>query len=272
MSINYCDYHVHSSFSTDGISSVGEQLEKASELGIGELCFTEHYEVDLLNNKVWKVDLNKYINDIKKFNQSSKVRLKCGLEIGLPDRSPGTLSQLIDEIKDWEFDYIIASLHTIEETTPFNSEYFEGRDINRAASWYLETLYQRIQNLDPKYYSSVGHIDYVSKGAHGLVDPRINYHDISDQLDSLFKYIIPLGKCIEINTSTYRNLGSLEIPGYDWLSRYAELGGEFITLGSDAHVTKHLGYRIKDAAELAKSAGIKYYATYEKMKPTLHKL
>ena len=88
----------------------------------------------------------------------------------------------------------------------------------------------------------------------------------------MFRYIIPLGKCIEVNTATYRNLGQREVPGEDWLRRYVQLGGEYITFGSDAHSPEYIHYRFDDAAEMARRAGVKYYATFERMKPVFHKL
>jgi histidinol-phosphatase (PHP family) len=88
-----------------------------------------------------------------------------------------------------------------------------------------------------------------------------------------FAILFLLGKCIEINTASYRNLGDLEGTGRGLAARrYAELGGEHVTFGSDAHEPKHIGYRFNDAVETALRAGIKYYATYDEMVPAFHKL
>ena len=56
------------------------------------------------------------------------------------------------------------------------------------------------------------------------------------------------------------------IPDRELLTRYAELGGEFVTIGSDSHFPYHVGNHLERAMELAKSCGIRYMLRFEKRK------
>lgn len=56
------------------------------------------------------------------------------------------------------------------------------------------------------------------------------------------------------------------------LKRYLELGGELITVGSDAHKPEHLGYDFHLIPDYLKSLGFRYYATFEQGKPSFEKL
>ena len=55
--------------------------------------------------------------------------------------------------------------------------------------------------------------------------------------------------------------------GLDVLSRFVELGGEFVTFGSDAHVPERVGRRFAEARALALAAGVRYTATFRTLKP-----
>ena len=47
----YADYHIHSEFSDDSREPMENQVRRAIELGLEEICFTEH--VDYGIKKDW---------------------------------------------------------------------------------------------------------------------------------------------------------------------------------------------------------------------------
>jgi histidinol phosphate phosphatase HisJ family len=265
-----CDYHLHSSISADSQTRPDIQIRQAEALGLDEICFTEHLELHFYRGEDWHVNLEDYQEQFQKF-RSRSVKLKFGLEAGIA-LAPEYVPELEAELRSVECDFVLASAHSINDIDPFNPKFFEGKTIGQAFKDYIISILTGIKKLNPELYSSVGHIDFPAKGAHSENDSRLYYKYAPDEIDELFNYIIPLGKCIEINTSSYRNLGNLDVPGEDWLHRYAELGGEYITLGSDAHIPEHVAFRMNDAVEAARRAGIKYYATYDQMVPIFHKI
>ena len=48
---------------------------------------------------------------------------------------------------------------------------------------------------------------------------------------------------------------------------YKNLGGEIITIGSDAHRTEHIGYGFQDIPELLRELGFKCYTVFERQVP-----
>ena len=87
--------------------------------------------------------------------------------------------------------------------------------------------------------------------------------------DTIFRWLIAGGRGLEINTASWQ----ADAPwGLDILRRYRELGGEYVTLGSDTHGTERLGARIPEAQELAKQAGIPWIATFFRGTPEFHRL
>ena len=105
-----------------------------------------------------------------------------------------------------------------------------------------------------------------------LVNERLEAQDLCFQLnqirpkeiekrleiiEKILVHIIEHEKGIEHNTSSFRyNLKDL-MPSKDILKFYKELNGEIITIGSDSHNVKHLGYKINEMKEFLKSIGCK---------------
>jgi histidinol-phosphatase (PHP family) len=264
-----CDYHLHTSFSMDSETPILDQLHRAEELGLEEICFTDHSEHILPDRTMFfSLDVPAYKKTVAELPDVG-VRVRWGVEFGIPC-DEATTKEYMDRLQGAGFDYVIASAHLVRGEDPYFPAYYEGKTVTQANAFYVETLVDYVRRLPADFFSAVGHVDYGSKfnPDHTAV---MRYSDCPDALDTLFAHVIQNGKCIEVNTSLYRKLGK-DIPGLDWLTRYRELGGEYVTFGSDAHITPHMAYRFEDAVELVKAAGIRYYATFQNMRPTLHRL
>ena len=99
-----------------------------------------------------------------------------------------------------------------------------------------------------------------------------NYDKYKDCIDPILDRILELEKGIELNTGAIR-YGMREMnPCMDILKKYREMGGEIITIGSDAHETGYLADGFDRAAEVLKECGFKYYTTFEKRVAEYHKL
>ena len=80
--------------------------------------------------------------------------------------------------------------------------------------------------------------------------------------------ICTTGIGIECNT----NRGNDPLPDADILRFYRQMGGEIITLGSDAHEVKDVGCVIKERQELLKDCGFRYFTTFTGGEPAFQKL
>ena len=97
------------------------------------------------------------------------------------------------------------------------------------------------------------------------------YDDLRDLSDQLLKLVIETGHGIEVNTSSYATHGC-PVPGFDYVKRYRELGGEILTLGSDAHQPADVARYFDDALEGIRACGFKYLTTFRQMKPSFIKI
>jgi histidinol-phosphatase (PHP family) len=74
---------------------------------------------------------------------------------------------------------------------------------------------------------------------------------------------IEQGIALDINTAALRRSASVLTPGGEILSWFREMGGEKVTLGSDAHLPDHVGADLELALESARAAGLKYVTQFE---------
>jgi histidinol-phosphatase (PHP family) len=61
------------------------------------------------------------------------------------------------------------------------------------------------------------------------------------------------------------------LPTADVVRRFRELGGEIVTIGSDAHKSDRVGQYSKEACDILKDI-FGYVCTFEDRKPIFHKL
>ena len=77
-----------------------------------------------------------------------------------------------------------------------------------------------------------------------------------DYIDAILKNLIETGKGIEINTAGIR-YGTKTNPEPAILKRYRQLGGELITIGSDAHKLSDIGSHMNIAKDLLNNYGFR---------------
>lgn len=259
------DYHMHSTFSADCETPMEETVLSAIDKGVKEICFTEHIDYEYPDTSiVFDLDIPAYTKHLEqmKTKYAKEINIKKGVEIGVQPHLMDRYQALLD--KEY-FDFIICSMHTTNKQDLHSGDFFKERSPEAAYQLYYEELLQCIGHFDD--YSVLGHLDLVKR--YQKLDSDDNFHEI---IREIFRVIIPKGKGIEVNASGYGYGLGTAMPSMDILKLYADVGGEFVTLGSDSHYAKHVAYRFPEIIDQLLSIGVKYTATYDNRKPTFHAL
>ncbi len=264
------DYHMHSTYSADGEMTLEEACLRAIEIGIDEIAFTDHIDIDWpdpnINFSI--INIEQYLSDITKLAEkySHQIKIKKGIEIGL---QPHVLEENSNIIQSYPFDFVIGSVHIIDRMDPYQGNYYEGKTKEESYRRYYQEIIDLIAIYDD--FDVLGHLDYIRR-----YNPySYSCEDLTlalDLIDEILKILIDKGKGIEVNTSGYRHISKCPLPSFAIVKRYRELGGEIITLGSDAHRAEYIGYKFKIAVEGIKEAGFKYLTTFQKRKPQFVKI
>lgn len=75
-----------------------------------------------------------------------------------------------------------------------------------------------------------------------------------------------------MNTSGLRQFAKACLPDLDIVSLYRQLGGEIITVGSDAHTAEDVGKGIREGIEMIEQAGFDYITVYVNRQPSMIKI
>jgi len=258
------DYHVHCNYSFDSEASLREQCRAASAAGLCGLCFTDHVDYESDPPFFPIADLSGRDAELGGLREEfPDLDIRRGGEVGLGDRE-GT-ERGLRYVEATKPDFIIASLHMVDGVDIYEPEYFEGRSQEAGYRLYAQRLAEYLPYCADRF-SVLGHYDYCAKRAPF---PERSFHlsHAPEEMDFILRHLVRLGKSFEINTSAWR-----ESPpwGLDVIRRFVELGGEYVSFGSDAHRPENVGKHFQAASQLAKAGGLRYYASFERMQPVLH--
>ena len=98
------------------------------------------------------------------------------------------------------------------------------------------------------------------------------YSAFAELIDPILSELINRGIALEVNTAPLTKGMRYFNPLPDILSRYREMGGELITIGSDAHVPERIAGCFEETAEILRSLGFSHYAVYRERKPLMFPL
>lgn len=267
------DQHVHSNISHDGISSISEHIEYAKDNNISEITFTEHYDdYKGINTNLKTLDINKYQEEYLKQKNDKLLKTNFGIEIGL---RPESYKKISDMVKNNNFDFIIGSSHiTCGKDMAYDKSFFEGLTPHQSIVKYLSEVLQNIKTYKSEF-DVYGHIDYVIRYIiknYGNVMTKIDYEEFRELLDEILLLLIRTNKGIEINTSGIRYGLGTPHPNIEILKRYKELGGNIITIGSDAHKKEDLASNFDVAYDMLESVGFDNLTVYHNRKPKFIKI
>lgn len=282
----FADYHIHTSYSDDSVYPMEQVVQDAIRLGLQELCFTDH--VDYGIKRDWddprgieysrggagepetialaNVDYPRYVAEIEMLRKKyqGQICMKLGLEFGIQMH---TVSQYEALFARYPFDFVILSVHQVENKEFWTQDFQKGRSQQEYNQRYYEELLMLVQRFH--HYSVLGHMDLVARYDKAGPYP---FEKLRPILTEILKVVIADGKGIEINTSSYRYGLQDLTPARDILRLYRELGGTVLTIGSDSHKQEHLGAHIREMMPELARLGFRKYCTFNKMTPVYHDL
>ncbi len=267
------DCHLHSSFSGDSDTPMEEMILSGISRGLRTMCFTEHHDIDYPDSpkesgSIFLLNTDSYLYDLIRLKEKyqNQISLLFGVELGLQSE---ILREIAVYAKSYEFDFIIGSSHICHGKDPYYPSFYEGRSEEEAYREYFTSILENVKKFSN--FDVYGHLDYVVRYGPNK-DRDYTYDKYRDILDKILETLLENGKGLELNTGGIKS-GMKEFhPCTDILKRYRELGGEIVTLGSDAHDAAHVTDAFDRAAEVLLSCGFRYYTVFERRSPSFHRL
>ncbi len=252
--IKITDTHSHTSFSPDSRMSIQDAALWAEKSGLAGIAFTDHLDLKAPGGDMkFAFDPAEQQEEIERVKRRARVELYNGIEVGLQHCN---LKDIKDFLNKFSFDTVIASIHFVDGVDPYEGEYYIGKSEKEAYGRYMEIMLELIKEYPD--FDILGHFDYIARYSPYKTRAVI-YRSYADILDEIFRYLIYNGKCLEINTNTYRyRNGATPELDFNILLRYKELGGSMISIGSDAHTRERIGESFEAYTAMVKRTGFNY--------------
>lgn len=268
------DTHIHSDNSGDAVHSVTLLCEYAERAGLGVVAITDHCDIDLYHKYQLEKRLAQSFLDARRaagIYSDKRLEVLAGVELaqGLRERA---LTEKILSV--WDFDYVIMSQHSAEGMAMdfgdmTREDYQSGKhDFAKLLLGYYEEI---VRVCRDGFGDSLAHLTYPLRYfvEYGV---KFDMKDSEAYIREALKILAETGKALEVNTSGLRQTIGETFPPRKYIEWFRELGGEYVTIGSDAHNCRDVGAGVREAAELLKSCGFLHAVYFKKRRPVSYKL
>lgn len=265
------DYHTHTLCSPDARNSMEEMAAAAIAAGLNEICFTEHMEPLEWNCTIPKTEDYDWSRLEQAFAAAKAavgddIQLRLGIELGDAPWDFAWAERQLELAP--ALDFVIGSIHSLPPPADSNLALYAPADEEDARARLGDYLSRVERMVRWGKIQVVGHLTLPLRYFNGRRGFRLTFDEYQGELERILRLVVEKGLGIELNT----NHGDMPLPDEKWLRMYRRLGGEIITLGSDAHRTGGVGCAIREGLELLRSCGFRRFCTFEQGKPIWHDL
>lgn len=268
------DTHMHTHFSGDSEADPKDMIRAAKALGLSGICFTDHLDLDFPDEpELFLMDVDQYIEEMNTLvshtqqgGTTKPLEMRIGIELGL---QPHLAEKHRKLTASHPFDFVIGSSHVVHGKDPYYPAFYQNKAEDEAYAEYFSSILENIAVFDD--FDVYGHLDYVVRYGPNK-NKFYSYEKFADIIDEILRALIARGKGIELNTAGFKYGLGHPNPTEAVIKRYRELGGEIITIGSDAHALEHVGFDFAKVPGILTDAGFRYFTVYKNRKPQFLRL
>lgn len=269
--LSFADCHSHTYFSHDARedASPDQMLSRAAAAGLAVYGITDHCEADDPNPAVRDTLTELSIKTIASLKERNpyETQLLCGVELG---QAMFNLEFSKKIAGDERLDFLLASLHNLKEQQDYYWMEYEDESLLIPL---MEAYYESLEELAGwNAFDILGHITYPLRYIIGRAKKQFDTRPLEGYVDRILKVVAESGKALEVNTSGLRQPYGRCLPDFNEVKRFRELGGKYVSLGSDAHNPDDVGAGIKEGAAMVKEAGFDCLCYFKNRRPQLIKL
>jgi histidinol-phosphatase (PHP family) len=226
--------------------------ERALELGLPGIAFTEHAEWNQVHPGQHSVDIAGYLDAIERCRAKFKdLRILSGVELGEPHWFP---QETADVLAAGPLDQVLGSIHCIHVDGALldASQFRERADLDFPAAvreYFRETLAMLDSGVA---FETLAHIDYPKRYWQDGLGP---YHeqDYEPEIRAALVAAASTGRVLEVNTTR----GRILCPDITVVRWWREVGGQAVQYASDAHDPDKVAEGFKLATQMVEAAGFK---------------
>lgn len=262
------DMHTHSEYSHDSVCKTEDMYFAQKEQGTRFFAVTDHFDTHSYQDYDIFGPIRKSVETVKKLNQQYNTDgcILAGIEISEGFWHPEIYKKAMEAAS---YDVVIGSVHLVRHPnmdTAYSQIDFSHVSQDRIAQFlhtYFNDVFHMATQLD---FDILAHLTCPLRYICGKYHKTVNLADYENKIKNILELIIRRGIALEVNTSSWNLLGDF-MPPKNILEMYYHMGGERITLGSDAHVAEQAANCFDIAITELKQIGFRHIYYYQKRKP-----
>ncbi|MBE6980736.1 MAG: histidinol-phosphatase HisJ family protein [Ruminococcaceae bacterium] len=253
------DCHTHTVHS-DGKNTVSEMCMSAIEKGISGLTITDHADMNFYMERNTFRRIAASMESTAKAQESFGQNLKVlkGIELGEYTIAPRKAEEVLSI---GGFDAVLCSVHFVPKagwSLAYNRIDFQNcmtsaEELNEYIGLYFDLLDETVDAFD---FDILAHIHCPVRYISGKWGRKSDIMIFEDKICRILEKIIKRNIALELNTVYLKDgEGQYNFSLDKILSLYKCLGGNMVTLGSDAHNRNNVARNFTEAAVLLKTCG-----------------
>ena len=230
-----------------------KSCERALEIGLPAIAFTEHADWAIVHQGQHPVDIEGYLDAVERCRlKYTGLRILTGVELGEPHWFPEETARLLSA---GPLDQVLGSIHSIHwvDGATLDASQFRGRqgiDFAAAVRAYFAEVTLMLESGQP--FEALAHIDYPKRyWLEGLAPYREK--DYEEEIRDVLRAAARTSRVLEVNTTR----GEFLCPDITIVRWWRELGGQAVQYGSDAHQPDKVAEGFRVATQMVESAGFK---------------
>ena len=226
--------------------------ERAIEVGLPAIAFTEHADWALVHEGQHSVDLPRYFDSVERCRARFKgLKILTGVELGEPHWFP---KETAAALATGPLDQVLGSIHCIriagEMVDASQFPELAAQDFRAAVREYFRETLAMVESGQP--FETLAHIDYPKRY---WLDGAAPYReaDYEAEIRAVLTAAARTGRVLEVNTTR----GHILCPDITVVRWWREVGGQAVQYGSDAHDPDKVVAGFKMATQMVEAAGFK---------------
>jgi len=261
----YYDMHVHSHNSHDSNSKISDIVKHCIEKNISAVAITDHCDVQYFIEQNAEEKIKKSVEEVIAANDKfkGKVEILRGIEIGEGIWDEENAMSILNK---YEYDVVIGSVHAVRYKNyrdPYSCIDFSELSLQETDE-YLDKYFDEVWEMLHKIPCDImAHLTCPLRYINGKYHRGVNLLKYREKILKILKYIIDNKISMEINTSGVCN-EEVEFMPEEWIIKeFGDLGGELVTIGSDAHIPEKVAGDFSKAVEILRKHGFTKYYYYK---------
>jgi histidinol-phosphatase (PHP family) len=247
------DAHLHTELSPDSEVPLELYAAQAAERGIREIAITDH--LDFMPG----APAHQYTSYQHREREvraaagrwAGRVTIRFGVELTYESRYE---DEIREHLRAHSYDYAIGSVHAMSDGPYAHGRlagWVAGKTIAEATAFYFAEVAAAIRS---GLFDTLGHIDMCKRWLLPWFPPAA-FAAAPELYEPLLAALVETDVALEVNSSGLRHRTGETYPAQWVVARFRELGGQRVTVGSDAHLPHSFAFGLEEACEILAAAG-----------------